>query len=201
MLIKILFLLSIYLPVEAAPTYSNNDVQQFEQTNSCIKCDLTDFDMSQLSNHNYAILEGARLMHSKFFANKFNQSNFFGAYFTKSSSNRSNFRSNNFTSAHLNSVYFVESELSGSKFINADLKNANFTRSNLSNVDFTDANLEGADFTRAILIGSNLTSEQISKIKSLKCAVLPNGEVNIPENDKTCSYSIKMPSKRTGDDQ
>ncbi|MBA3536657.1 MAG: pentapeptide repeat-containing protein [Tatlockia sp.] len=182
---KIYFLLLISMPVIAKPNYSTEDRDQFFQTNSCIKCDLTGVDFTY-TRHKNAMLENARLMYSAFTHSKFDESNFVGAYFTKSEGYYAQFRNSNFTSAHLNYVHFYFNELSGSNFIKADLRNANFTGSNLSSVNFTNANVDGADFTKAILIGSNLSADQISKVKSLKCAILPNGEMSFPVQGQSC---------------
>ena len=52
---------------------------------------------------------------------------------------------------------------------------------------FVNTLLTQADFTRAILIGAKISSEQLATLKSLRCAVMPNGTVNAPADDPQCN--------------
>ena len=156
--------------------YSNTDLNQWHDTNSCINCDLSRVGIYG-KKHNSATLENAKMLYSDIQNSYFRQSNFSGVYLTKSIAHSSFFTECDFTNAHLNLVNFSDNTFSGAKFINADLQNSDFSNSNLSSTDFTDAKLDGANLTAAILIGSNLSPEQLSKAKSIKYAVLPDGSL------------------------
>jgi uncharacterized protein YjbI with pentapeptide repeats len=81
----------------------------------------------------------------------------------------------------INNSYF-----SGSSFKNTSLKRAKFAYSNLSTTDFTNTNLKDVSFYKVILIGSNVSEQQIQQALSIKCTVLPNGEV-IYDDEDYCS--------------
>lgn len=169
----------------AKQSFLPDDFKRFENTNSCVKCDLISVP-SYYKDHDNALLEGARMMYNYIHYGHFNDANFVGAYLTKSSTQYSGFRESDFTAARMNQINAYASEYSGAKFASADLSNADFTQANLSSADFTNAKVDGADFTHTILIGSNITAEQLSKLKSYECAVLPNGELSLPKKNGSC---------------
>ena len=146
------------------------------ETKKCINCDLSRINIF-IDTYNSTDLEGAKIFYSTIDRCYFRQSNFTGVYLTKSGIRDSVFTECNFSNAHLNLAVFYNNEFSGSKFINADLSNSDFSGSNLSSTDFTGAKLDGVNFTRAILIGSNINSEQLSRTKSLKNTILPDGSI------------------------
>ena len=156
--------------------YNRADVTQWHETNSCINCDLSRISIYD-KDHNFTTLENTKMFYSNIRASYFRQSNFSGVYLSKSAIHSSFFTECDFTNAHLNMVNFSDNSFSGAKFINADLKNSDFSNSNLSSTDFTDAKLDGITLTGAILIGSNLSAKQLSKAKSLKYAILPDGSL------------------------
>ena len=157
-------------------SYSPSDLKKWQETKTCINCDLSRINIFY-NKYNSTNLENAKIFYSKIDRCYFRQSNFTGVYLTKSGVGESVFTECDFSNAHLNLARFYNNEFSGSKFINADLSNSDFTDSNLSSTDFTGAKLDGVDFTRAILIGSNISTEQLSKAKSLKNAILPDGSL------------------------
>lgn len=157
-------------------SYSPSDLKKWQETKTCINCDLSRINIYS-GNYNSTNLESAKIFYSTIERSYFRQSNFAGVYLSKSGVRESVFTECNFSNAHLNLAAFYNNEFSGSKFINADLSNSDFTASNLSSTDFTGAKLDGVDFTGAILIGSNISTEQLSKTKSLKNAILPDGSL------------------------
>lgn len=83
--------------------------------------------------------------------------------------------------ANLRNSSFSDARLSRANFAFADLTNANFENAHLMDVDFRSASLTGASFKNAVLLSADLsgakgvTDKQLSKVKSLIDAKLPDG--------------------------
>ena len=73
---------------------------------------------------------------------------------------------------------FTRVDLSGRNLSEANLSNSNLDEVNLSDVNFANANLSNVSIRSSILIGANLTKEQLTQIKSIKCTVMPNGDLD-----------------------
>lgn len=170
----------------AKTTYSENDLKQFNETNTCIKCDLTD---APIKGKESAVLDGSILIGSSI-EGEMAGSSYVNSVLTKAYTNfyvRFYSMSSNFEGAILTHANFSNTHLSGSNFENVNFTKANLSQANLSSSNFNNANVSGANFNRAILIGSNLTQEQLKQAKSYFCAVLPDGTLALPENEwKTC---------------
>jgi len=83
--------------------------------------------------------------------------------------------------ANLRNSSFSDARLTRANFAFADLTNANFENAHLMDVDFRSASLKGANLNNAVLLSADLsgakglTNKQLSKVKSLVDAKLPNG--------------------------
>jgi len=169
----------------AKATYDEADLEQFNKTNSCIKCDLSNASVNAKENAllNESILIGATLK------GNFTNSSFLNAILTQANFNyhkpqvmTSQFQGSTMQYANVSGVSF-----SGSNFEGANLRNVNFTDANLSSANFTNADITNAKLDNSILIGSNLTKEQLSTVSSFYCAVLPDGTLAAPEHEySTC---------------
>ena len=79
--------------------------------------------------------------------------------------------------AQLIGVDFHQARLEWTDFSGANLFGVKFTRANLSGCNFNSANLANADLYKANLRGArNLTDEQLSTVKRLWGAIMPDGE-------------------------
>lgn len=166
----------------AKTTYSEDDLNQFNETNVCIKCDLTDADLVGKEN---AVLDGSILIGS-YIEGQMSGSSYINSVLTKTHSGYHNeFYSmvSNFEGAMMNHANFERAYLSGSNFENVNLTKANLSWANLSSSNFNNANVAGVNFNHSILIGSNLTQEQLKQAKSYFCAVLPDGTLVLPEHE------------------
>jgi|SRR5215217_1285503 len=68
-------------------------------------------------------------------------------------------------------------DLSGTDLNGANLNSVHLGNADLSNVDLRGTDLSGADLSGANLSGANgVTNEQLSAAKSLKDAIMPNGQ-------------------------
>lgn len=99
-----------------------------------------------------------------------------------------------FTNAHLHAIDLRDSDLLGTNFSKADLSSANLSFCLLGYVNFRGANLTGADLhdadmnkidvSDANLMGANLKdainigTDQLTKAKSLKGAIMPDGTIH-----------------------
>lgn len=163
----------------AKAQYDETQLEQFNETNICAKCDLSNATVNAKTNAilDESILIGATikgdLTSSSFIKSILTQSNFNGYYHFAMVSN---FQGSTMQYANASATLF-----SGSNFENANLQNVNFSRANLSSANFNNANIKNAKLNNAILIGSNLTQEQLNSAASYYCAVLPNGTLAEPE--------------------
>jgi uncharacterized protein YjbI with pentapeptide repeats len=78
----------------------------------------------------------------------------------------------NLGGANLEEAKLREVDLSG-----ANLHGANLTKADLTNADLSDADLSWANLTETILNGTIITKEQMSIVKSLQGATMPNGSI------------------------
>lgn len=81
----------------------------------------------------------------------------------------------NLEGADLSSADMIRANLSQADLSGANLNNALLIGANLSGANLTKANLEGADLRSAILQGATVTTEQLSTVKSLENATMPDG--------------------------
>jgi hypothetical protein len=90
--------------------------------------------------------------------------------------------------AHLQGADLIKADLTKIDFHQADLEGANlsmailngvkFARANLKGVNFSNATMEKADFFKANLEDTcNLTEEQLSTVKRLYGAIMPDGNL------------------------
>lgn len=133
-------------------TYDHADLKKFEETNSCMNCNLADIPIYS-RDHQHANLEGTN----------FSKSVLYGDY------TRANFM----RTVAINSDF--EGTFSEVKFNNAILINARFVSINLTGSDFTNANVSGANFSGALLYGAKITEDQLATAKSVCNAILPGG--------------------------
>lgn len=92
---------------------------------------------------------------------------------------KANFGEANLSGSNLSHANFTNASLIGANLSGANLNNAIFSEAHLSLVKFGDANISGASFEGAFIRESDLrkvkgiTSEQLSKAKSLEKSLLP----------------------------
>lgn len=177
--------------------YTESDKDQFGKTKSCVKCDLSKASFNGGVSYDHSLLDEADLTNCTFYLANFDNSSLNGAYLIKASASSghssssylpTSFREASFIGATLNNTSFIYADFSNVNFQNANLKYANFENANLSGADFSGAVIDGVNLKNAILIGSNISEEQLSKAKSLQCAVLPDGMVVKPKNNEGCYF-------------
>lgn len=161
----------------AKTLYSEDDLEQYNKSYSCQKCDLSG---AKLEGHEKSILDGSILI-SAILNGEFVGSSFVGSILTQVNSYNLKAMVSNFSEARCNYAKFYQASFSGATFQNADLSKVNFKAANLSSVDFTNTSLKGANLDYSILIGAKLTQEQLKSAKSYYCAILPDGTLAPPE--------------------
>lgn len=169
----------------AKATYSEDDLKQFEETNVCIKCDLSNAGIEGKEN---AVLDGS-IMIGAYLNGHMSGSSYINSVLTKTRTSFSGLysMSSNFKGAVLSHANLKTAHFSGSSFENVNLSKADLSETNLSSSNFNGANVSGVNFNHSILIGSNLTEEQLKQAKSYFCAVLPDGTLALPEHEwQTC---------------
>ncbi|UCF61104.1 MAG: pentapeptide repeat-containing protein [Anaerolineaceae bacterium] len=78
--------------------------------------------------------------------------------------------------ANLSKVDLHQANLEWADLSQANLRGARLTRVNLRSANFSQTQLSGADLLKADLGGArNLTDEQLSQVKRLCFAIMPNG--------------------------
>jgi uncharacterized protein YjbI with pentapeptide repeats len=120
-------------------TYNNSQLDQFEQTNQCINCDLSGAQLNY--NHSGTVLEQSNLSNINLFSS---------IYLNLSSSN---LKQVNFTGANLAHADFSQSDLTGARFDGSTIDGANFfgakgvnlTNVKLCNVILPDGKNSGCD--------------------------------------------------------
>ena len=184
---------SIFLLVQLYGTLSHaylyTQLQEYEASNQCINCDLTQMSLSS-NKHNYSQLSGAYLVAvhiNNFIANhsqldntnwvyalmergEFNYSNFSGARFDYALIYYASYKQANFTNAHLDNAKLYLNDFTGADFTNASVKNANFSYSNL--------------------MGSNMTQAQLNQMKTYQCATLPDGSIFDNSGKISCAPTV-----------
>lgn len=172
-----------------------DDIDEFLKTKVCVKCDLSNSRF--IGDLQKALADDSLLTNCEFIYSNFDKSSFNGCFLTKSQAqsfwnpyfySQATFREASFKGAFLNFTSFSSVEFSGANFENANLRNANFENANLSNTNFTGAIIDDANFKNTILIGSNITDEQLSKVASKECSVLPNGQLFMSHPDVKCLF-------------
>jgi uncharacterized protein YjbI with pentapeptide repeats len=179
-LVLLCFLLST--SVNAKILHSDTDLEQYNKSHSCQKCDLSG---AYLDGRNNSILDGSILISARL-NGEFVGSSFIGSILTQADSDSLKAMVSNFSETKCTYAKFYRASFSGTNFQNADLNKVNFKAANLSSVDFTNASLKGANLDYSILIGAKLTQEQLKSAKSYYCAILPDGTLAPAEYE---SYS------------
>jgi uncharacterized protein YjbI with pentapeptide repeats len=145
-----------------ANTYLPQDLDKFKKTNVCINCDLSRadlrFETQNNANLSNSLLTEVDLSFSRFF--------------------NSNFNSTILVSANLYGI-----KAAGSTFIASNLSQADLSKGDFSSANFSDANVSGVDFSYANLARANITNEQLATVKSLNCAIMPNGTIHAPDKN------------------
>lgn len=172
-----------------------DDLDDFLKTKNCVKCDLSNTrfigdlhdaiaDDSLLTNCEfiYSSFDGASLNYT--FLTKSQAQSFWNPYFYS----QATFREASFKGAFLNFTNFSSVEFSGANFENANLKNANFENANFSSANFKGAIVDDANFKNAILIGSNISEDQLSRVSSKECAILPDGTLYTSNSNIKCLF-------------
>ena len=144
----------------------------------------TNLKLSNLSNAQitlaecrYAIFERARMVKANLSNSDMSYANFSGANLKESICHQVNFEEAKLCGANLHGA-----SLEYSQFLSADLSTASFVKTNLHNTNLQQANLCDTDFSGANLHGANLNDaknfqpSQLLAAKSLKNAIMPNGE-------------------------
>lgn len=157
--------------------YLHNQLVEFEESNQCIQCDLTQMTLRS-NKHNYAQLSGAYLVDvhlNNFIANdaQFDNTNWVYALMERGEFNYSNFSGSRFNYALIFYASFKQAN-----FTNAHLENATLYLNDFTGADFTNASVKNADFSYAILTDSNMTQAQLNEMKTYKCATLPDGSIH-----------------------
>jgi uncharacterized protein YjbI with pentapeptide repeats len=175
---KYMLLLGILMQTQvfSAPHYDVEQLEQFQQTNSCPNCDLSGSELEQ-TKHRKALLKGADLSQAILSRSNFEHADLTSAILIRTQANKVKWMKATFDGAILLYLDGKNSYFSGASFKNCILNHANLSKANLSNADFTSATLVNADLSYAILIGAKITPEQLKQAKKMDCAVLPDGTV------------------------
>jgi len=98
-----------------------------------------------------------------------------GAHLRKTKFNEADLEEVNFQRARLKKADFRDAKLKKADFQGAKLKEADFRRAKLNKADFRGAKLHEADLSGADLREAVVTVVQLSTVKSLKGAIMPDG--------------------------
>ena len=133
---------------------------------------------------NDTYLEKANFCNSDLYNTKFIEAIVRSANFTNALLNFSDFEKAkgqysifvecNFSNARLDEANFSQGKFDAAVFNKASLKNTNFEGSSMVGCDFTNATLDGCNLDGCDLTGANFRNTDITKIKSLKGAILNN---------------------------
>lgn len=88
----------------------------------------------------------------------------------------------------LKEAILTKANLQGAYLHHANLKNANLCEAVLSGADLKEADLEGANLTGVI----GITAEQLSRVKSLKAAILPTEFTYLQLPAKRYEYNLAV---------
>lgn len=169
----------------ACQVYSCNQEQlnQFRNTNGCIHCNLVEADLNE-EKHNHALLTESDLSEARIKNAEFNEAEITACQLVRANVDWSSFRKAKFDGSDFSFFSGRYAAFNSASFRNANMAHARLYAANFAKADFTDADLQDADLNNTILIGSNLTQGQLAQIKSLTCAVLPDGRVYNPGKRK-----------------
>lgn len=124
-------------------------------------------------------LQGAKLSYANLTDANLRLTTLLTAIMNNANLEKTNFGEANLSGSNLNYANFTNASLIGANLSGANLSNANFSEAHLSLVKFGDANISGTNFEGAFIRESDLrkvkgiTSEQLSKAKSLEKSLLP----------------------------
>lgn len=162
----LLFILTIFsLNAFGQVGYIPADLDRFEKTHICLKCDLS----------------GALL-----YGGSYSNSVVTDTIFVEANMSRAQFSVSDFTRAIFTLADMDRTMFSGSNFSNANLSNVDLSYSNLSSCDFTGANLAKSDLSHAILMRAKITDEQLKSAKTFGCAIMPDGSIAPPDQGQSC---------------
>ncbi len=137
------------------------------------------------------LLKGANLQQADLSGADLTDIDFRGTYLAGAHLEEAKLERAELQGADLSGAFLEGADLSGADLSNVDLSNAEglwepgtylWKRgAGLNDADLSNANLSGADLSNANLSGANLkganvTEEQLAKCKSLKGAIMPNGQ-------------------------
>lgn len=177
-LIRFIFYCLLLMIVSSKASIAS-ELEQFKTSNSCPHCNLSETDLS-FSKHNSAYLKGVRLDNANLEGTELDNADLRFANLESTYAHYAMFRVTIFDESNLRYFKAYQASFSGASFKNAILSHAQLERANLSNADFTGACLKEANFSYSILIGATISTQQLKEIKSLSCAVLPDGSVFTP---------------------
>ncbi len=156
------------------------DLKIFADTNFCQGCDLSGATIYE--NHDNGSLLGSYAIKTEFSGSLYkmnfsgsimNYSKFSGGFYGVLSIQEANY-----DKVNLSYSIFNGTDLSCANFSDVNLSNSNWEQANFSGVNFANANLNNVTIRHSILIGANLSQEQLKQVKSIRCTVMPNGELN-----------------------
>lgn len=150
--IAVVISLLISTTVAAKTLYNPTQLTQFQNTNKCSGCDLS--NAAIYGNHSGAYLSNANLTGLVTDPCDLSQSNFSGANLSGSK---------------------INANLSYANFHNAILTNAFFYNDNLEFADFTGAFMKDMNLSGADLYGAKITPTQLADVKTVCNAILPDG--------------------------
>ncbi len=180
-LVILLILMGLPLSSQSKTVADPDDLKIFEETNYCQGCELSGANIQK--NHDNGSLINSYAVQTDF-SGSFYKMNFSGSilinskFYILSNAYALKVQESNFDKVNLSYSKFNHVDLSRANFSDVDLSHANLERVNFSEVNFTNANFTNATIKDSILIGSNLTQEQLAQFKSIKCTIMPNGELN-----------------------
>lgn len=180
---KYCFFLSGFFITSQVFSYSAESIRQFTETNQCIHCNLIEAELDE-KNHNQALLTGSDLSKARMRSAQFNEADITTCQLVRTNVDESSFRGTQFDGSNFSFFSGRYAAFNQASFKHTDMTYAKLYAANFTQADFTDADLHEADMNHTILIGSNITPEQLATIKSLHCAVLPDGRVYNPGNRK-----------------
>jgi uncharacterized protein YjbI with pentapeptide repeats len=93
-----------------------------------------------------------------------------------------------FNNAHLDDSTFYSAKLDGADFSGSTLNNIIFIRASLAKTHFKFADTTGADFSYANFCHSDISGDQLSKAKSVSCAIKPDCIGKFVPADGTICY-------------
>lgn len=167
----------IFTEANARVNFVPSDVEKYEKTGICPKCDLSGAWINGKENSQLqgTILNGANLI------GNFDNSDFSGAFIENAMAlDQRQFASCIFKGVNFSDSIFEDANFSGGDFTNANLSRANFSGSTMTTSNFTSAKLTGANLANVDFTGSNITRNQLQSAKTFCSAILPDGSKAAP---------------------